>query len=168
MRCKKREQRKLYVWFGMITAAVFSAFFAVAKKRENKYKNLADKNIRLFLLQNRWMQISQQGITVTDLFNKCGYTSIAVYGMGLVGERLLDELRNSNITVCYGIDQKAHSQSAEIELYSMYDELPAVDAVVVTAITSFDAIKAELEKKINCPILSLEDMLYEYDKFITE
>ena len=41
------------------------------------------------------------------------------------------------------------------------DTFPKVDAVVVTAITFFDEIKMELSKKLECPIISLEEILYE-------
>ena len=43
----------------------------------------------------------------------------------------------------------------------MEDTLDDVDAIVVTAVTFFDEIEDELHKKVNCPILSLEDILYE-------
>lgn len=35
-----------------------------------------------------------------------------------------------------------------------------VDAVVVTAITQYENIKETLEKKIKCPIYSLEEVIY--------
>lgn len=41
------------------------------------------------------------------------------------------------------------------------DKLDVVSAVIVTAVYYFDEIKEEMEKKISCPILSLEDILYE-------
>ena len=43
----------------------------------------------------------------------------------------------------------------------MEDDLKPVDAIVVTAITFFDEIKEKLSEKIDCPIISLEDILYE-------
>jgi hypothetical protein len=36
-----------------------------------------------------------------------------------------------------------------------------VDAIVVTAITFFDEIEEKLSEKIDCPIISLDDILYE-------
>ena len=39
--------------------------------------------------------------------------------------------------------------------------LETVDAVVVTAITFFDEIEERLSEKVDCPIISLEDILYE-------
>ena len=43
----------------------------------------------------------------------------------------------------------------------MEDELEPVDAVVVTAITFFNEIEQKLSKKLDCEIISLEDILYE-------
>ena len=78
-----------------------------------------------------------------------------------VGETLVDELKNSNITVLYGIDQKADSIYADVDIVFIEDELQEVDAIVVTAITFFDEIEEKLSEKMDCPIISLEDILYE-------
>lgn len=81
--------------------------------------------------------------------------------MSYVGETLVDELKNSNITVLYGIDQKADSIYADVDIVFIEDELQEVDAIVVTAITFFDEIEEKLSGKVDCPIISLDDILYE-------
>ena len=43
----------------------------------------------------------------------------------------------------------------------MQDQLTEVDAVVVTPIVFFNEIEKELSEKLDCPIISLEDILYE-------
>ena len=86
---------------------------------------------------------------------------VAVYGMGYAGETLVDELRGSDITVAYGIDQRGVSVYADVDVVSVDDNLEVVDAVVVTAVTFFDEIQEKLSAKMDCPILSLEDILYE-------
>ena len=50
---------------------------------------------------------------------------------------------------------------ADLDVVTIDDELARVDAIVVTAVTFFDAIEEQLLNKIDCPILSLEDVLYE-------
>lgn len=50
---------------------------------------------------------------------------------------------------------------ADVDVVSLNDYLERVDVVVVTAITFFDDIKEKLSKKLDCPIISLEDILYE-------
>ncbi|MCM1235833.1 MAG: hypothetical protein NC489_37555 [Ruminococcus flavefaciens] len=46
-------------------------------------------------------------------------------------------MKNSNIEIVYGIDQKANSIYAEMDIVSVDDDLKEVDAVVVTAISFF-------------------------------
>ena len=81
--------------------------------------------------------------------------------MSYAGETLINELKDSSVTIAYGIDKNADSIYADVDIVSMDDNLETVDAVVVTAITFFDEIEEQLSAKMDCPILSLEDILYE-------
>ena len=81
--------------------------------------------------------------------------------MSYAGETLINELKSTGITVAYGIDKKADFIYADVDVVSMEDSMEDVDAVVVTAITFFDDIEEKLSKKLDCPIVSLEDILYE-------
>lgn len=73
----------------------------------------------------------------------------------------MDELSGTDIEVVYGIDKNAESIYLNINVVTIEGNLEEVDAVVVTAITFYDEIEAELSKKLKCPIVSLEDILYE-------
>lgn len=127
----------------------------VAEKQE-----ISDKHFALFLLMNQWIKVKQGGKSVADYFENHGYKKIAIYGMSYAGETLIRELKNTDIHVVYGIDKNAASIYAEIDVISMNEEFENVDAVVVTAITFFDEIREELASKVECPIVSLEDILY--------
>ncbi len=126
-----------------------------------KSRSMSAKHMALFLMMNQWVKVKQEGKNLSDYFEKNGYKKIAVYGMSYAGETLIDELRNTGIEVVYGIDQKADSIYADVDVVSMEDSLEAVDAVIVTAITFFDEIETKLSEKLDCPIISLEDVLYE-------
>lgn len=73
----------------------------------------------------------------------------------------MNELRGTEINIDYGIDKNINLIDSNIELFSMEDKLREVDVVVVTAITFFEEIKKELSENIECPIVSLEDIIYE-------
>ena len=124
-------------------------------------RSMSDKHLALFLMMNQWVKVKQEGKNLADYFKKNGYSRIAIYGMSYAGETLVDELKSTGVKVVYGIDQKADSIYADVDIISMDDEFEAVDAVVVTAITFFDEIEEKLSMKIDCPIISLEDILYE-------
>lgn len=127
----------------------------------NKTKDMSNKHLSLFLMMNQWVKVKQEGKNLASYFEKKGYQKIAVYGMSYAGETLINELKNTNVTIAYGIDKNAGSIYADIDIVSMDDTLEPVDAVVVTAITFFDEIEEQLSAKMDCPILSLEDILYE-------
>lgn len=128
-----------------------------------KAQNMSDKHLALFLMMNQWVKVKQEGKNLLTYFEKNGYKKIAIYGMSYAGETLIDELRDADITIAYGIDRNADSLYADIDIVSMDDDLDEVDAVVVTAITFFDEIEEQLSEKVECPIISLEDILYEMD-----
>lgn len=146
-----------------ITGAVFGAGVAekVLSDRQKIVQQMSDKHLSLFLMMNQWVKLKQEGKNLASYFEKNGYQKIAIYGMSYAGETLINELKNTNVTVAYGIDKNADSIYADIDILSMEDTLEPVDAVVVTAITFFDEIEEQLSAKIDCPILSLEDILYE-------
>lgn len=130
-------------------------------KKVKGWKNLSDKHLALFLLMNEWMKIKQEGKSIVKYFEQNNYKSVAVYGLSYIGERVLDELKDSGIEIKYAIDRNADSIYADIDLYSIEDELPDVDVVVVTAVYFYDEIYNNLVDKVSCPIVSLEDVLYE-------
>lgn len=126
-----------------------------------KAKRMSDKHLALFLMMSQWVRAKQEGKNVADYLERNGYKSIAIYGLSYAGERLLDELKGSSIIVKYGIDQKADEIYSDVNVVSPDDRLEDVDAVVVTSIFFMDAIEEKLSSKLSCPILSLEDILYE-------
>lgn len=133
---------------------------AVIGEKE-KVKAMSDKHLVLFLMMNQWVKVKQGGKNLSEFFTKNGYKRIAIYGMSYAGERLVDELKNTETEVAYGIDRNANSIYSDVAIRSMEDKLEEVDAVVVTAITFFDEIEKKLSENMDCPILSLEDVLYE-------
>ncbi len=126
-----------------------------------KAERMSDKHLSLFLMMNQWVKIKQEGKNLASYFEKNSYNKIAIYGMSYAGETLIDELKGSGVTVAYAIDKNADSLYADVDIVSTDDDFEQVDAVVVTAITFFDEIEEQLSEKMDCPIISLEDVLYE-------
>lgn len=125
-----------------------------------KTRAMSDKHLALFRMMDKWVQVKQEGKNLASYFEKNGYKKIAIYGMSYAGKTLVSELRDTDIRVAYGIDKNAGSIYSDVEIVSMDEKLDEVDVVVVTAITFWDEIEEKLSAKINCPIISLEDVLY--------
>lgn len=133
----------------------------VMRKQISYKQKMSEKHLSLFLMMNQWVKVKQEGRSLALYLEQKGYRKIAVYGMSYAGETFIDELKGTNVQVLYGIDQKADRIYADVKIVTMDDDLEEVDAVVVTAITFFDEIEENLSAKMDCPVLSLEDILYE-------
>ena len=159
----KKIMKKVYISILCVVAGVISGAYIVGKnilKKLSEVRLISDKHLTLFILTVQWIKVKQQGKNVSDFLKEEGYENIAIYGMSYIGERLIDELKNTDINVVYGIDRNINFISSSIDLVSINDNLKTVDAIVVTAVTFFDEIYEELSKKIDRPIISLEDILY--------
>lgn len=137
---------------------------AAGKMTGNKvvnFRNASDKNFAMFRMMNQWVRVKQAGKNLASYFEANNYKRIAVYGIGAVGETVLNELKGTNVTVAYGIDRNADAIYTDVDVVTIDDNLAEVDAVVVTVITLFEEIESQLSAKMDCPIISLEDVLYE-------
>lgn len=127
----------------------------------NRVQSMSDKHLALFLMMNRWVKVKQEGKNLASYFEEKGYSKVAIYGMSYAGQTLLNELRETDIKVAYGIDKKADGIYADIDIVTMEQDFDEVDVIVVTAVAFFEEIRKQLEEKAACPIISLEDVLYE-------
>lgn len=133
----------------------------IKKKKEMKIKEYADKHLAIMQMYNQWLVTKQEGKSIVTYFKEHGYSNIAIYGMSYVGECLLEELKNSEITVKYAIDKNADHIYADVDVVSPENIIDEVDAIVVTSNFYFDSIEKNLQNKIGCPIINFEDILYE-------
>lgn len=133
----------------------------IGKDRLAEANAMSIKHLELFKMMAQWVQVKQEGKKLASYFESHGYKKIAIYGMSYAGETLLNELKDSGITVVYGIDKNAASIYADIKILPKIDSLEEVDAIVVTTITFFDEIEKMLAEETDCPVVSLEDVLFE-------
>ncbi len=148
---------------GMAAGAVAGGV-ATGSASSKKIKQLVDGHAKvheLYMAFDQWLRIRQEGKTLVGFFERNNYKTVAIYGMKELGERLYDELQGSDITVKYIIDKNADTIYADVDVVTPDDELEPVDVIVVTAIYYFDEIEEMLGGKVDYPVISLEDVLYE-------
>lgn len=137
---------------------------AISKKLNKKVKTetgYAQKHLKIMEVFNQWLSLKQEGKSLVSFFEDYEYKTVAVYGMSFLGERLVQELKDSGIEVKYAIDKNADNIYTDgVEVKDLSDDLPEVDVIVVTAVYFFDEIEEELCDLVNYPIISLEDVIY--------
>lgn len=125
------------------------------------YETKDNRTAAMFMMLDKWLALKQAGKSFENYFAPKGYSKIAVYGYSLLGNHLLIELEDTSIQVQYIIDRDKKYPCSGIPVYSMEDSLQKVDAIVVTVALHFDEIETTLKKKVQCPIIALDDVLEE-------
>jgi hypothetical protein len=133
----------------------------MCKKPLIEQKKRGDKNGRLYSLCCKWLNTIQGKGDFGRYLEQKGIHTVAIYGMGGLGKCLLKELENSKIQVGYAIDTQAHNIAGQINLpvYLPEENLPNVQAIIVTPFYEFVSIKDKLEKKIRTEFISIEDII---------
>lgn len=141
-----------------------TSVYAQMSKQVKSLKKLNKKNDAILKVYSQWLSLKQEGKSIDDYLKENKYEKIAIYGMHYLGESLCDELRDTGVEIKYAIDQNADNLLGDIEIYHPNEELEdleEVDAVIVTAFFFYNEIEENLSRYLDCPIISIEDILYE-------
>ena len=124
-------------------------------------KKSPDRYYQWYKTLHQWICIRQDGVQITDYFLENGYNRVAVYGMGELGRLFVKELRDTSIEIPYVIDQNAGNISAQgIKTVTLKEAGEEADVIVVSVVDKFGVIKADIERSVNVPVLSLDDVLF--------
>lgn len=154
---------KLLFGIGITALGSFTAYTIHKSKKQEVHglKNRIEVLSDHFQLLNHWLELKSEGKSLSSYFEEMGYEHIAIYGMAELANRLSEELCGSPVCIDYGIDRDISCSLARIDqVYFPEDDLPETDAIVVTPYSSFETIKSILEAKVNCPIISLEEVVW--------
>ncbi len=127
---------------------------------ENKEMRI-NKMSEYFELMNEWMYKLEDNKSISTYFIKNGFKKIAVYGYGHMTKHLLFQLQNTEIEVLYVIEQNKPKNTIPHLTLNLEDKLGAVDAIVVTPFIEYIQIKRNIMKRINCPIISIKEVIME-------
>lgn len=124
----------------------------------------SNRLISIIALYDYWMYLKIRNKNIVEYLIKKGIKKVALYGMNYVGNRLYDELKNSEIKVIVGIDQDAEKILYEIPILKIDDielrkYIQEVDMIIVTAVAFFREIKQKIERYYPVQVVSMRDIL---------
>lgn len=135
----------------------------VGKLQEKRHKNQETEKYRsYFYTLVRLYNMKAEGKPIDWLLHQKDFARIAIYGMGEMGRIMYEELKNTDITVVYGIDQ-AGGKHPDIKVIKMKAIQKEPDAIIVTIPFAYESVKNDLKKIVSCPVISLEHLLYEVE-----
>lgn len=118
-----------------------------------------EKFKRMFWLVNKWFALRQYNIGIQNHKLWDEKKKIAVYGLGEIGKRLIDELDCLNNKVEYVVDMRADSLFADFPIFSPKEFLPPADLMIITVINDSEKVTELMKEKFTGKIITLETMV---------
>lgn len=136
------------------------------KSRFPKRNKLIENDERLITryqnywkILDKWLSLLEDGTKIEQYFLCRDIHHIAVYGLGMLGNHLVSQLEESQIVVDYGIDRRGNDIKRCFPVYTPESLLPKTELVIVTVTNEFADIYEELNKQMDCEIVSLDEVL---------
>ena len=130
---------------------------------EQVLKRELGKNVNILHIMEEWMKLQVKDISLAHRLKAAGYKEVAIYGYGILGRSLYEELADSDVEVKYMIDRKGEKIRTGVKIYLPSENLPEVDAVIVSAVFEYGVIYRYLKDKGISNVLSLERLIYEQE-----
>ena len=126
--------------------------------------NIFDEDVLINLLESlRRMHVKQldtlklsEGPSPLDFFERHNLYRIAIYGAGDLGKSIETVLKNTDVKVCFYIDQNAEFIQSKLPVYRKECVQGEVDAVIITIKNK--AVKEEVKKLLKCPVYEVDDI----------
>lgn len=139
---------------------------AVKIRTDSQLKALNEELMRYksnFEILSKLDEIKRSGRSLDEYFIKNRYRSVAIYGMGAVGKRIYDELKDSDVVeLRYGIEKLNYNIKFPLEIRMFReDDLPRVDAVIITTAHEYEFVAFELDPYFDeqCGLVSVREIV---------
>lgn len=109
-------------------------------------------------LDSKWNSLHIKGKTLGHYFKEKNIHTIAVYGYGIIGNKVIKELQEDNIQVSYVIDKDPRYQNTELTTYSLEDEWPHAELIIITPIFAYEEIKQLLISRKIKNVVSIDEI----------
>lgn len=130
---------------------------AIHQGLENRLKEL-DKLKGAMDIYDAWLAISQGSRSIAAYLESRDYHRIAIYGLGKMGVRLYQEIKEKVDVVCY-IDRNADYLKADIPVYTLENMIPQTDLVIIALVDRENRILEDVSNILHFPVKSIEDIL---------
>lgn len=124
-----------------------------------KMKEKSNKFSEYFHVINLWMKKNHNHAKISDYLEKRGINTIAIYGIGQLGERLYEELNGSEVKILYAIDRNTNREYHQIPVILPEQKFENVQMIIVTPVTEYESIKEKLGQEPNIQIISLKEII---------
>ena len=151
---------------GVFISGLVLGWYIIRRSLGYKLRVEKDNRVKMtefYFLLVRWNRLKNNNQMISDWLKKHNISKIAIYGMKELGFLLYEELKDSDINICYAIDMEAEKIVCELNVLKPEEISENVDAIIVTAIHHYDDIEECLKIKGCGEAISLEDIIFEME-----
>lgn len=134
------------------------------RRTKKKARQMLSKKNELQIASNyradllyKWLVAEKKDINFLSMFNNTEAENVGIYGYGIVGKQLANDMKEAQIKITCIIDRNAHNLKCDYPIYTLDDDLPELDMVIVTSV-NLNEVKNHI-KQANCKIILLRDIL---------
>lgn len=110
-------------------------------------------------LYNKWLYLRNNNVKISSSSYFDKVNNVSIYGYGEVGKRLVEELENEGKVIRFIVDSNAYFHYADYDFYTINEDFPETELMIVTDIGAYESLLPTLNKKTNTMIVSFEDVI---------
>ncbi len=148
--------------FGWILSILYRKMRLI-KKLHFQYEKLCEEHqaasFRAEILTKLYY-LEKNGVSISEFFKLNQISNIIVYGYGIVGRIVVEELQKNGIEITCIIDRKAENIHIDFPVQTLDKPLPYADMIVVTS-NNLDEVRKEAKKSgyKNMQVLSIKNIM---------
>lgn len=147
--------------FYFILGMSICKYFIDKVNREKDYA-IEKKNLYIQIL-DRWLMLRDKGISLSRYLKNKGYKKVAIYGLGIIGNHLYEELKKAKIDIV-GIDQSEIYDNFQMPVYKPDHNFEDIDLIIVTPFEYGDIFQRL--QKYQKKLITIHKLLDECEKYL--
>lgn len=130
------------------------------------FQEISAKNETLFQICSRLLALKNQGRSIAAYLQSRNVKNVAIWGCSELGERVYDELKNSDLNVVCGIDKRPENKELGVPVLLPTLEnknvISKCDAILITPVFNLTEVVDTISS------LDIQAELYSIDKVLAE
>ena len=154
----------LFLWIVSCIVCVLLGRYIGDKKIKKKLRAILNKKSELQIASDyradllyKWLVAEKRNINILSILNNIETENIGIYGYGVVGKQLARDMKDAHTKITCIIDRNARNIECDYPIYTLDDELPELDMIIVTSV-NLNEVKNHI-KQGGCKIILLRDIL---------
>lgn len=131
------------------------------EKEQFRHIHLLEKYREMFFIYDKWMSLENKYGNLADYLFHSGYSNIAVYGMGYIGNQLIKKVMKAGINVVCAIDINADYIESDIPLVSFDGFREAVDLIILTTLLPKQVLY-DIKTKTDIKIVTIQQLIHDW------